>query len=100
MDALPQERWIYCKTTVTAAVEETAATDGFRRRTKSGPYTGYIVEDFIKSGDTVSKLQPTGETLNFVSYWKGTAIVGSLILVRQDPNDGVYKVHGAECSSD
>lgn len=94
---LPRERWVYTTVDVTAAVKDTTAVDGWRPRTPAGPYTGHILEDHSKSGGS-SKLQATGEVLEFWNYWSGSSPAGSLIYVRQDPNDGRYKVFGGECA--
>lgn len=94
-----RERWAFCKERVDAPSLDSNETDGFKRRFVVKTYEGHIVEEF-DNGEGVVRLQATGETLEFVTYWKGTIDAGSLIYLKQDPNDGVYKVHGAECPGD
>ncbi|MDM4015865.1 hypothetical protein [Roseiconus lacunae] len=93
------ERWVFCLATVPAATEDASETaPGFKRRTRQGPFTGHILEHYTKDGDPSPKLQPTGDSTTFFSYWLGEIPPKSLIRIKMD-HDGRYYVHGADCAS-
>ncbi|MEO1529435.1 MAG: hypothetical protein AAFX06_28775 [Planctomycetota bacterium] len=98
-DQAVETRLVYIMNDIPAVPKDSVAVDGWKKRVRSGPHAGHVLEDFQKEGTNASKLQPTGEIVPFISYWDATLYAGRLIKLAMNA-EGWFEVIGAECPED